>query len=256
MQLFSGGARTFVWLMVACGCARPVVDDATWQSDGSVSGTEPPPEGGEPVNGLPSVRDAGSEEPDAPGAEEPDAASAGDAGTVCADGDADGVCDAQDNCKGVANADQADADGDGMGDACSEDASVAVPPCAAESVPASVQAGDAVLSDVRVNGMSSPVTVTKGQRLNVTLSYAFGACAIPLPGQPRFMVLGIEGQASGDCSILVEVPCPAEVSASTTLTVTAPARSGPAYVVGLGRQGFACSDSLANSKRIAALCVE
>jgi hypothetical protein len=36
---------------------------------------------------------------------------------ACADADADGACDALDNCAGVAN-DQADGDGDGVGDAC------------------------------------------------------------------------------------------------------------------------------------------
>jgi Concanavalin A-like lectin/glucanases superfamily/Thrombospondin type 3 repeat len=36
----------------------------------------------------------------------------------CADGDADGVCDDDDNCPSAANADQADVDGDGHGDAC------------------------------------------------------------------------------------------------------------------------------------------
>lgn len=38
--------------------------------------------------------------------------------TPCPDVDEDGVCDDQDNCQGLLNADQADADGDGRGDAC------------------------------------------------------------------------------------------------------------------------------------------
>ena len=37
---------------------------------------------------------------------------------ICRDQDGDGVCDADDDCPLVANADQADADGDGIGDAC------------------------------------------------------------------------------------------------------------------------------------------
>src|SRR5882724_8484272 len=37
---------------------------------------------------------------------------------ICHDQDGDGVCDADDDCPLVANADQADADGDGIGDAC------------------------------------------------------------------------------------------------------------------------------------------
>lgn len=36
----------------------------------------------------------------------------------CPDADIDTVCDAVDNCPGVANADQADTDGDGLGDVC------------------------------------------------------------------------------------------------------------------------------------------
>jgi uncharacterized repeat protein (TIGR01451 family) len=39
-------------------------------------------------------------------------------GVADTDGDADGVIDCEDNCPGVANADQADADDDGAGDAC------------------------------------------------------------------------------------------------------------------------------------------
>ena len=36
------------------------------------------------------------------------------------DGDGDGIADAADNCRDIANADQADSDGDGAGDACDE----------------------------------------------------------------------------------------------------------------------------------------
>jgi uncharacterized delta-60 repeat protein len=38
--------------------------------------------------------------------------------TTCTDTDKDGICDTQDNCPSVANADQKDTDGDGVGDAC------------------------------------------------------------------------------------------------------------------------------------------
>ncbi|RMG18507.1 MAG: hypothetical protein D6729_06975, partial [Deltaproteobacteria bacterium] len=39
----------------------------------------------------------------------------------CLDGDGDGVCDGEDNCPLVVNADQTDTDGDGAGDACDSD---------------------------------------------------------------------------------------------------------------------------------------
>jgi hypothetical protein len=228
-------------------CARPTVEEAPTASDGGAEADLPDTEAPEP--------DAGTDEPDA--MEEPDGSMQADAG--CADRDRDTVCDAQDNCPDVANSNQADADKNGIGDACSqtsEDSGTEPTPCNAETIPASAVAGDATLSNVRVNGMSSPVSVTKGQQLSVALNYAFGACSLPIPGQPRFLVIGIEGAGSGECRVLIEVPCPTEVNASTTLMVNAPNRSGPAYIVMLGRQGFSCSDSLSGAKRVAALCVE
>lgn len=238
-----------VFSLVGLGaCARPTVEEeARIASDG-----------GADVD----VSDADSEEPDVGGDEpdpidEPDASVPVEAG--CADRDHDTVCDAQDNCPDVANTNQADADKNGVGDACSpvgEDSGMQQPSaCNAETVPASAVAGDATLSNVRVNGMSSPAIVKKGQQLSVSLSYGFGACALPIP-QPRFLVIGIEGSGSGECRILIEVPCPTEVNASTTMMVEAPNRTGPAYVVMLGRQGFSCSDALSGAKRVAALCVE
>ena len=50
-----------------------------------------------------------------------------DGASVPTDADADGHCDAHDNCPAVANADQADADGDGVGDACDNCLDVANP---------------------------------------------------------------------------------------------------------------------------------
>jgi hypothetical protein len=48
-----------------------------------------------------------------------------DAGVAMPDGDGDGVLDAEDNCRGVANPDQADRDGDHLGDACDDQPGVA-----------------------------------------------------------------------------------------------------------------------------------
>lgn len=231
-------------------CARPVVEEEThWSPDGGTDAALP--DGEEPA----LEPEAGEEEPEP--VEENDGSVPVEAG--CADRDHDTVCDAQDNCPDVANTNQADADKNGVGDACSQvgqDSGTQPSACNAEAVPASVTAGDATLSNVRVNGMSSPASVTKGQRVTLSINYAFGACSLPIPGQPRFLVFGIEGATAGECRPLIEVPCPTEVNASTTLTVDAPNRSGAAYVVMLGRQGFSCSDSLSGAKRVAALCVE
>ncbi|KRA31452.1 MULTISPECIES: PxKF domain-containing protein [unclassified Nocardioides] len=57
-----------------------------------------------------------------------------------ADGDGDGVPDADDNCPGVANGDQADADGDGAGNAC--DLNSYTPEVDVEADDASGQEGD------------------------------------------------------------------------------------------------------------------
>ncbi|MEM9884245.1 MAG: LamG-like jellyroll fold domain-containing protein, partial [Bacteroidota bacterium] len=40
---------------------------------------------------------------------------------ICADTDEDGICDEEDNCLNIANADQVDNDGDSIGDLCDED---------------------------------------------------------------------------------------------------------------------------------------
>lgn len=63
---------------------------------------------------------------------------------ACADGDGDGVCDALDNCTGLANGDQADADADGLGDACE-----ACPTDAAKTDPGVCGCG---IADVDANG--------------------------------------------------------------------------------------------------------
>jgi hypothetical protein len=256
MQSSLALSSTFVCLLALSACARPTV--GSWAREDIEDPT----------------LDAGEEEPDADAPEldaaEPPPVDAGrlgpkpDAGmqqppsdaSACGDRDHDQVCDAEDNCPNDANEGQEDADRDGQGDACEPEAGAQTSPCNADSVPAMVSAGDAQLSNVRVNGMSSHATVKKGQRVSITISYAFGECALPIPGQPRFMVIGLDGRSSGNCQILVEVPCPTPVNADVTLTLDAPTVSGPAYVVALGRQGFACSDSLSNAKRIAALCVE
>jgi hypothetical protein len=241
-------AWTF-WLVLSGACARPVVDEDQQDAAQNVVDGQLPDEDAEPP--LPTP-DAGSGEPDA-GRVEP--AEAGENDAACVDADRDLVCDAEDNCPDAVNPDQADTDADGKGNVCDVEQEAGVG-CSAEPVPASVMSGDAVISGVRVNGSESPARVSKGQSLSVSLTYAFSSCSFPIPGQPRFLLVGLEGQSAGECRPLIEVPCPTAVTASTTISITAPSRSGPAYVLVAGRQGFTCSESLSDAKRVAALCVE
>lgn len=250
-----------VALLALSGCARPIVEEESFIAD-----PEEPDAGEQPMPdaAAPGELDAGARPPavvdtGAPSEEPPPDAStpALDGDEPCADRDQDSVCDDSDNCAEVANTDQADADRDGAGDACEPDAGPAPGACNPEAVPAMVMAGDGLLSNVRVNGMSSPVRVRRGQRVSVTIGYTFEECgAIPLPGQPRFMTIGLDGARDGNCQILIDVPCPARASSEVTMMIDAPSTAGPAYVVALGRQGFVCSDSLSNARRVAALCVE
>lgn len=248
-----------VGLLALGACARPTVEGEPFLSESNVpeAGEGTPPDAG----GAPSEQDAGQQMPADSGALEEPVREAGepmlDAEHPCADGDGDEVCDGSDNCPQIVNADQADADRDGQGDACEPDAGSPASACNTDPVPAMVMAGDGVLSNVRVNGMSSPATVRRGQRLSVSIGYTFEECGvIPLPGQPRFMVVGLEGARDGSCQILIEVPCPTRASSEVTMMIDAPSTAGPAYVVAQGRQGFVCSESLSNARRVAALCVE
>ncbi len=260
LRLRGRAAVAFVALLALSACARPIVEGEPFIAEPEE------PEAGEqalPDTGPPSELDAGHRPPSVLDTGAPDepthdaAAPMLDAEQPCADADHDSVCDDSDNCPDIANTNQADADRDGEGDACESDSGPAPSACNVEAVPAMVMAGDGALSNVRVNGMTSPVSVRKGQRLSVTIGYTFEECGlIPLPGQPRFMTIGLEGAREGNCQILIDVPCPARASSEVTMMIDAPATAGPAYVVALGRQGFVCSDSLNNARRVAALCVE
>jgi hypothetical protein len=224
------------WAVVCAlaGCARPVIEDQPFG---------PGPDGSAFVD-IPGNPEAGSAPND--GAALP----AQDAG--CSDGDLDGVCDVDDNCPAAANSDQADGDGDGVGDACS----VVGLPCPAEALAQSITSGDAVLSGVSVNGLGSPVQVSAGAALTLQLDYAFAACGLTMTGQPRFLAFGFEGEATGDCQLLVDLPCPAAAAGSASLSLRAPTQTGLAYIVVAGHQGYTCSDVLSGSQRVAAVCVE
>ena len=241
MACFAKAALSVSLLLIGA-CARPVIDNG----------------GFDHLDGASGALDGGDQE-DAATGDLPDGHEASDSGAgpsgedaACGDRDDDGVCDASDNCPDVANADQADSDQDGVGDACSG----AETGCTAADIQSSVQAADATLSGVNVNGQSSPVHVGKGEKLNVTLNYAFGPCSIVETGQLRFIKVGFEGEADGTCEPLVQVPCPQDASGSATVSIDAPNQAGLAYVVAAGYQGYTCPNGLNGSQRVAALCVQ
>jgi hypothetical protein len=177
-------------------------------------------------------------------------AQAGDA-NVCADGDADGTCDFADNCPAVANPGQADADGDGTGDACDS----APAPCTAQKPQASVSAGNAELSGVRINGGENTASVTAGAKVELVLDYSFERCGLLSRDDRRFVITGIEGNRDGTCTTLSAPACPSEAVGSVTLSIDAPATPGTYYIVANGEQNRDCSGELDRSPRIAALCV-
>jgi hypothetical protein len=236
-------ALTFVSVGLCCfaACARPDLEPLDPSDDGGVEDAgAPQPEAG---------ADVGTTQPDA---RQPEV----DAGQACSDVDDDGHCDDADNCPTNSNADQADADRDGLGDAC--ETSEPVTCDGAESVPASVRAGDATLSSVRVNGDSGLVNVGKGAAFQVSLNFAFGSCTYP--GQQRYINAGVEG-ADRRCFPLIDQTCLAsgdDGSGSSTIMLQAPTSAGLHYVVARGVQPvqFLCADGVAGPLRIAAICVQ
>lgn len=224
-------------LLLPTACARPIIDEPEREEDAGVA---------EPVADAEAPKDSGNGERDAQAL--PDAEG-------CSNLDADGVCDAQDNCPSVSNSNQADADGDGLGDACDQ----AEPTCAPEPVTTPVTGGSATFENVRVNGNMSPVTVSKGGGLDINLEYSLGFCPITLAGRPRHITVGIEGEQDGNCQLLLEIVCPVSVSTTpltTPLRITAPQTSGVSYIVASGNDGISCDSSLSGAKRIAAICVQ
>lgn len=183
---------------------------------------------------------------------------AGEPDANCADRDEDGVCDADDNCPDASNSGQADADGDGVGDACEmTQVDAGTVACQAETLPASVKAGEATISNVRVNGGGTSAKVSKGQRVSVSFDYAFEMCSVIMTAQLQSVVVGLEGQSMGTC-MSNALPCPAAATGTNTISIEAPNRSGMVYVVLAGRHHYpsADCDSLSGAQRLAVLCVE
>lgn len=225
---------------LAGGCAREILpleqlsassDDDAEPPDGEDAGMTAP-------DGSEGTPDSAQGTPDAAHST-PDAS--------CADGDHDGVCDAQDNCPTTSNPNQADANKDGVGDGCTT-------ACNFDALMQSVRAGDGTLSQISINGGGNTASVKAGATINVSGHYEFDECSIVETAQMRFVVDGFEGgQAS--CGRL-PTACPLPGSGMGSFTLTAPSKSGPYYIVAKGVQAYTCSESLTGTQRIAAICVQ
>ena len=73
-------------------------------------------------------------------------------GSICDDDDDDGICNEDDNCPYIANADQTGSDGDGVGDACSETAIGILSP----------DLTDNVLNDLSASGLRAKISLRAG----------------------------------------------------------------------------------------------
>ena len=224
-------------LVISASCARPILERPD-ESEGADAAPAPTVDAGEVSE--PSDPDAGAE----PGE---------DSSQPCSDRDGDQLCDDVDNCPAASNPDQADSDRNGVGDACDTLEPVACNEAAA--VPATVAAGEASFSNIKLNGAGQLLAVQKGASFQVQLDFEFGSCTYPV--QQRYLNIGFEG-ADRKCFPLVDYACPASGVGSTSITLQAPRSAGLHYVVARGVQPvqFVCSDAVSGPVRIAAICVE
>jgi len=253
------------WLVFAClsavivfgACARPSLKDEA-QED---AGPEQPEQDDDADVGQEEAVDepseAGGDVDPAMVAAEAGAADAGsdarppavDAAMQCADVDDDGVCDAEDNCRVVANRDQADGDGDGTGDAC---------------VPVAQSCGDVTLAPdlaleggqvqaIRLGGAASSVAnVAPGAEVRFEARVSFGDCG--MVGAPRQVYVGLSGGGSSSCQA-VYCPPVVPIDARIDVMLRAPSESGLHYVeLSIGQQ-LACAGAPSAGTRVAALCV-
>lgn len=140
------GLITAAWTQLGGDDATDGDEIATSEADGA---TPLSPSVSEPSATTPS--DQGETSSDAADGDEVDGDEVdGDADSDEVDGDADGVLDVDDNCRDVANRDQANRDGDALGDACDPDDDGDGTPDEADNCP---QAANADQGDIDADGL-------------------------------------------------------------------------------------------------------
>lgn len=252
-------------LALGAACARPTLNEAV-DADAAV---EPPDETARDAGSTPSAVDAAKgprpadnppddgDEPgdqtDPPVAEQPPS----DAGQTssappdagCSDYDRDSVCDDVDNCRRVANPDQADADGDGRGDACP------AVNCDGATVSGAVELAGATVDSVRINDQTETLArVLPGSEVSMRVFVKFNTCA-DSAFMPRPFYVGVES-TNPSCALSFCNSMFASPTVPLPFTFTAPTEPGLHYVTaGIGN-AYACGGGNPTADtRIAAICV-
>jgi hypothetical protein len=252
----------FAGLALGGACARPTLDEAV-DSDAAVGPSNEtardagnaPPAAAKDARPADNVGDDGDVpgDGDPPVAEQP-LADAGQTGNVppnasCSDYDRDSVCDDVDNCRRVANTDQADADGDGRGDACP------AVNCDGATVSGAVELAGATVDSVRINDQTETLArVLPGSEVSMRVFVKFNTCA-DAAFMPRPFYVGVES-ADPSCALSFCNSMFASPTVPLPFTFTAPTEPGLHYVMaGIGN-AYACGGGNATANtRIAAICV-
>lgn len=252
-------------LALGAACARPTLNEAVDDADAAVeppnatardAGSTPAADAAKdarPADNVPDNGDPPDDEADPPGGEQPPA----DAGQTssappdagCSDYDRDSVCDGVDNCRRVANTDQADADGDGRGDACP------AVNCEGATVSGAVELAGATVDSVRINEQTETLArVLPGSEVSMRVFVKFNTCA-DAAFMPRPFYVGVES-ADLSCALSFCNSMFASPTVPLPFTFTAPTEPGLHYVLaGIGN-AYACGGGNATADtRIAAICV-